>query len=200
MANNGWFKMYRAFQDWEYYKNNNVKILWLHILLNTEYNGAEKGTYKTKIDDLSTALDMTRDQVKYSLALLEDSKQIAKCRRGKYLLITVLNWGKYQGNGGNDTFPRNSPEISPQFSPQFSTEKKQGQTVDTKGIATDDENENSPEISTENSTEDFRKFPPSTLHYIEEVKKEEEEIHFLARNSKEVLDRDAILYPDGWIE
>ena len=90
MANNGWFKMYRGFQDWEYYKNNNVKVLWLHILLNTEYNGAEKGTYRTKIDDLSTALNMTREQIKHSLTLLEKSNQI-KYQNSDYEKISLEN-------------------------------------------------------------------------------------------------------------
>lgn len=192
MANNGWFKMYRAFQDWEYYKNNNVKVLWLHILLNTEYNGAEKGTYRTKIDDLSTALNMTREQIKHSLTLLEKSNQIKRSRSGNSILITVLNWSKYQGSGANDGFNN----LSTSFSTKKSTTSKQGQAVDSKGIETNNNTETSTSLSTTSSTTCQHR----TLHYIKEVKKEEEEIHFLARNSKEVLDRDAILYPDGWIE
>lgn len=33
----GWIKLYRKFLNWEWYKDNNVKIIFLHLLLTANH-------------------------------------------------------------------------------------------------------------------------------------------------------------------
>ena len=98
-------KVYRKFLEWEWYDNNNVKILFLHCLLKanwkaTKWHGItiEPGQFITSLNTLSEETRLTVRQVRVALDHLTMTGEVTSKCQSKYRIITVNNWDCYQGN------------------------------------------------------------------------------------------------------
>lgn len=87
--------------DWEYYKDNNTKSLFIHLLLCVEYNGANKGTYTTTVRELSEDTGLSVKIVRTCLKKLIDNKDIEIIVKNKKTVIKVLTWDQYQMSTDN---------------------------------------------------------------------------------------------------
>lgn len=103
MAKSGWIKIHRSLLDWEWYKDTNTKVLFIHILLSATtktkklYNQTiKRGQYITTITDLSNTLRLTQRQVRTALSHLQQSGNITVFSCNKYSLITVINFDLWQ--------------------------------------------------------------------------------------------------------
>lgn len=103
-ANNSYVKLFRKLTNWEWYKNNNVKALFLHCLIKANYQDGKfqgydvpKGSFITSEQHLSEETGMTRQVIRTSLKNLEKSQEITKKVTNKFTLISVNNWEQYQG-------------------------------------------------------------------------------------------------------
>lgn len=98
-------KVYRKFLEWEWYDNNNVKILFLHCLLKanwkaTKWHGItlEPGQFITSLNTLSEETQLSVRQVRVALDHLTMTGEVTSKCQSKYRIITVNNWDCYQGN------------------------------------------------------------------------------------------------------
>ena len=98
-------KVYRKFLEWEWYDNNNVKILFLHCLLKanwkaTKWHGIEiePGQFVTCLNTLSEETQLTVRQVRVALDHLIMTGEVTSKCHSKFRIITVNNWSCYQGN------------------------------------------------------------------------------------------------------
>lgn len=98
-------KVYRKFLEWEWYDNNNVKILFLHCLLKanwkaTKWHGItlEPGQFITSLNSLSEETRLSVRQVRVALDHLTMTGEVTSKCQSKYRIITVNNWDCYQGN------------------------------------------------------------------------------------------------------
>lgn len=188
MADGGWIKMWRSVLDWEHYDNINMRLLWFHILLKAEYDGENIGTLQTSLSELSTACQMSKPQVRRCLTVLAESGQIEHWRSGNALMVKINNWKQYQGK--KHTF-----EHTCEHTYEHTSNKAQTVGVKPKTEGAKEEKKHTCEHTFEHTCEHT-----DIPFKYKEGEKLEDEIHFLARNSAEVLERDALLYPDGWIE
>ncbi|KGF09689.1 hypothetical protein HMPREF1635_02050 [Clostridiales bacterium S5-A14a] len=100
---NGYIKLHRKMLDWGWYQNQNVKDLFIHLLLIANFKESQfedmtiyPGQIITSIDSLSRATGMAKQSIRTSLKKLEKSKIITKQSTSRFTLVTVENWELYQ--------------------------------------------------------------------------------------------------------
>lgn len=103
----GWIKLHRKMLGWEFYRDTNTKVVFLHLLLNANYEdktwrGIEikRGQLITSVKHLSEELNLSTQQIRTSLNKLKDNKQnnkqITIKTTNKYTLVTIEKYDLYQ--------------------------------------------------------------------------------------------------------
>ena len=100
---NGFIFLHRKFKEWEWYKNINVKTLFIHCLImanfkDNKWQGIEikRGSFITSIRSLSIETGLTERQVRTSLDKLILTNELTNKSTNKYRTITVLKYNEYQ--------------------------------------------------------------------------------------------------------
>ena len=100
----GFIKLYRSILDWEWYKDTNTKILFLHLLLNanwedSRYRGHDipKGSVVIGYTALSKQLGISKQSVRTALSHLKSTGEITLKSTNKFSIVTIVNWEKFQG-------------------------------------------------------------------------------------------------------
>lgn len=99
----GWIKLYRKIINWEWYKDNNTKIVFLHLLLTAnhrekKWNGItiKRGQKLTSLRNLSKECNLSIQQVRTALNKLQTSNEIKVKTSNNNTLITINNYSNYQ--------------------------------------------------------------------------------------------------------
>ena len=100
---NGYIILDRKILDWGWYDDSNTKDVFLHLLLNanwqeTEYHGKKIGIGQTVFGRkaLAEKLGMSERNVRTALEHLESTGEIRIESTNKYSVATIVNWAKYQ--------------------------------------------------------------------------------------------------------
>lgn len=117
----GWVKLFRKLIEWEWYKDKNVKILFLHLLLTANYEDKEwkgeiikKGQLVTSRDKLSKELGLSDQELRTALKKLKSTGEISIKSTNKYTIITIENWDKFQEKKQVDEQPTNNQQNNQQ--------------------------------------------------------------------------------------
>ena len=101
----GWIKLYRKFQDWEWYSDSQAVHLFIHILLsanNKDKNWRGKkirrGEFVTTVKNLSEKTKVPVSSVRRRLKVLEDSGVISVKTTNKFSVITICKYEDYQAS------------------------------------------------------------------------------------------------------
>lgn len=99
----GWIKIYRKMLEWEWYDDNNTKILFLHLLLTANHKEKKwqgeiikRGQKITSIQHLADEVHLTPQQVRTSLNKLKLTNEITIKTTNKYTLVTIEKYNNYQ--------------------------------------------------------------------------------------------------------
>lgn len=99
----GYIKLHRQILDWEWYKNINVKVLFLHLLLKANYKDLsfeghtiQKGQLVTSLPSLSVETGLSVKQIRGSLEHLISTGEVASETFPRYRLITIVKYDEYQ--------------------------------------------------------------------------------------------------------
>ena len=110
----GWIKAHRALCDWEWYKDANTFRVFMHLLLNANYEPTRymgvpipKGALPTGRNSIASALGITPDKVRTALEHLHSTNEITQQVFPKFSVITIANWDSYQSE------PQQIPSKSP---------------------------------------------------------------------------------------
>jgi len=106
--NNGWVKLHRKMFDKGYYKKSTYIHLWVHILMKANHkekeffwNGENKtikrGQFITGRKKLHIETGISESTIERILKMFEKVQQIEQQATTKFRLITVKNYGDYQG-------------------------------------------------------------------------------------------------------
>lgn len=101
--NEGFIKLHRKFIDWEWYRDVNTKILFLHLLFKVNWKdgrfmGIEvpRGSLITSIEHLASETGLTVQNVRTSINKLKSTGELTSKPTNKYTLVTLTNYGFYQ--------------------------------------------------------------------------------------------------------
>lgn len=110
MANNdskGFILIHRKLLDWEWYKNINTKVLFLHLLLKANYAPSkhegqviQRGELMTSYPLLSAETGLSVKEIRTALNHLNGAGITAVRKMPKYSIISIKNYNQYQERAG----------------------------------------------------------------------------------------------------
>ena len=99
----GWISLHRKILEWEWYKDNNVKILFLHFLIKANFKDnlwqgiiIKRGSFLTGINVLSAEVNLSNQKIRTALAKLKKTNEIVIETTNRYSIITICNYEDYQ--------------------------------------------------------------------------------------------------------
>jgi hypothetical protein len=99
----GWIKIHRKLLDWEWYQDNNTKIVFIHCLLRANHKDKKwrgilikNGQFITSIAGLKKELGLGVQQIRTALNKLKLTNEITRSTTSTYTIITICNWQDYQ--------------------------------------------------------------------------------------------------------
>lgn len=100
---NGYIKLHLKFLEWEWYKNTNTKVLFIHCLLKanwkeSKFMGIEipRGSFVTSLANLAEETGLTIRQARTAIDHLISTGELTSTNYNKFRIITVKNYDKYQ--------------------------------------------------------------------------------------------------------
>lgn len=103
MPNNKWIKLHSKLLNWEWYKDQNTKDLFIHCLLkanwkDNKFQGMKvpRGSFVTSRRTLSEEINISEQSVRTSLKRLKSTHEITIKATKQFSIITVVNYEKYQ--------------------------------------------------------------------------------------------------------
>ena len=100
----GYLKLYRQFLSWEWYSDLPVRVLFLHCLLKANYNTVKwkgktikTGQFVTSLAHLAQETGLSLQETRTALTKLKSTCELTQQATSQYSIITVNNWGKWQG-------------------------------------------------------------------------------------------------------
>lgn len=104
----GYIKLHRCILDSSWSRNPAYVALWTYCLLRANYNPAdiitkegikvhlEPGQFITSREQISVNTGIEQSKVERILKAFKSEQQIEQQNRGKFRIISILNWNKYQ--------------------------------------------------------------------------------------------------------
>ena len=113
-----YIKLYRSLLEWEWYKNINTKVLFIHMLLKANWKDGKfegkvipRGSFVSSLSKLSEETDLTIREVRTAILHLETSGELTIKRHSKYSIFTIKNYDLYQVIDNQTTNKRHSVDI-----------------------------------------------------------------------------------------
>lgn len=101
----GWIKLHRKFLNWEWYNDNNVKVIFIHLLLvanhaEQKWKGItiKRGERLTSLAHLAKEVNLTIQQTRTAINKLKSTGEITITTTNKNTLISIANYDIYQIN------------------------------------------------------------------------------------------------------
>ena len=98
-----YIKLHRKFLEWEWYRNEHTKNLFIHCLLKANWkeskfegNVIQRGSFVSSIDILANETGLTSDEVRTAIKHLICTGEITKQSTNKYTVFSVVNYDLYQ--------------------------------------------------------------------------------------------------------
>lgn len=102
--NEGWIKLYRKFDEWEWFNISEMVHLFIYLLLNANHEDGEWRGVSIKRGQILTGLHKLNERTKISIqtirTCLERLKRTGEINiqtTNQYSIITILNYESYQG-------------------------------------------------------------------------------------------------------
>lgn len=101
--NETWIKLYRSMLNWEWYKDNNTKILFLHLLLSVNYEPQRKrgvlipaGSVDRTLEQLKTETGLSIQQLRTAIIKLKSTEEITVVKHPFFSVFSIVSWSQYQ--------------------------------------------------------------------------------------------------------
>lgn len=173
---NGFITLHRKILDWEWYKNTNTKVLFLHLLLNANFQEGSfeghkilRGQLVTSLPSLSAELGLTIKQIRGSLDHLISTGEVTSTAFPRYRIITVVRYNDYQDDGSLIDSQK-AGERAAKGQPKGSQRAGSGQAEGSQRAAIEqynnDNNVNKETMEQESMGKTAKRFTPPTLEEV----------------------------------
>ena len=99
----GYIKLYRSLSKWEWYTDNNTKIVFLHCLLKAnfkdqKYRGIviERGSFITGYELFSNEINLSIQKIRTSFNKLKSTSELTIKSTRNGTIVTICNYDTYQ--------------------------------------------------------------------------------------------------------
>ena len=122
--NGNWIKLFSKFVNWEWYKDQNTKSLFIHCLIKANWKDGKfegkiipRGSFVSGRKKLAQELGMTEQEIRTALKHLISTNEITIATTNKYSVITVVNYELYQqiNQVSNQQLTNNQPTTNQQL-------------------------------------------------------------------------------------
>ena len=108
MIENGYIRLHRTLTGWRWYKDGNVLRLWLHLLLNANYEQSEfqdriigRGEQVTSLKALSESTGLSIQEDRTALGKLKRTGEILVNSNRHFTIVSILNYDKFQSDSAD---------------------------------------------------------------------------------------------------
>lgn len=105
MSEGNYIKINRSILEWEWYKNINTKVLFLHMILKANWkegkfegNTIERGSFVSSIHKLSEETGLTEREVRTAISHLKKTNELTSKSHNKYTIFTIEKYNVYQAS------------------------------------------------------------------------------------------------------
>lgn len=130
--NNGWIKIHRSMLDWEWWDDQNTRMLWLTILLSVNHEPkrwhgitVDAGEMITSYAALAQKSGLSYQSVRTSLEHLISTHEVTCESTHQFTRIKVVKWAEFQSLDAPPNIPTNTRSNRPLTEHQQSTNNKQ---------------------------------------------------------------------------
>ena len=102
--NSGFVQLFRNILQWEWYFHIPTRVTFIHCLLRANHHAKkwmgqtlQAGQFATSLKHLSDETSLTQRQCRTALFHLKSTGELTIKTTSRYSIITVNNWGKWQG-------------------------------------------------------------------------------------------------------
>jgi len=120
---NGFIKLNRKIQNWEWYSDGVTMRVFLHLLLNASYVASRFQGHKIPVGSLvvgrkslAKSLCLSEQQIRTALTKLKSTSEITIKSTNKFSICTIVKWADYQTQQ-----PANQPAEQPTSNQQVTT-------------------------------------------------------------------------------
>jgi len=99
----GWIKLYRKFNDWEWHQEPNMVALFVHLLINANHEKKdwkgipiERGQMVFGRKKASIQTGISERSIRTCIERLKSTNELTIKSTNKYSIITLCNYNKYQ--------------------------------------------------------------------------------------------------------
>lgn len=99
----GYIKLYRKMTKWQWYSDEVMFRVFMHLLLTANYEPAywldvkiERGQTVVSLAKLGATLNYSKDTILKALKRLESSGEITRRPTARYTIVTISNYNEYQ--------------------------------------------------------------------------------------------------------
>lgn len=143
--NNGWVKLFRSMNEWEWSRHPLVVAMFVHLVLDANHEDKQwhgvnvaRGSLATSVAKLSLKTGLSNQQTRTVLSKLKSTNDITIVSNKQFTLITVNNYSKYQGSTNDATQSQQSINKQPNTKITTTKEikKKEIEKINKKEIST----------------------------------------------------------------
>jgi DNA-binding transcriptional regulator YhcF (GntR family) len=134
----GWIKLHRSIKDWEWYDDLNVRLTFLHCLVEANFKDKSfkgtlfpRGSFPCGRDQLAKDIGITTQQLRTAFNKLKSTGEITTRTTSKGTSVTVCNYDSYQELQPADNQQSNQQVTNNQPASNHSIRKKEGKKVRT---------------------------------------------------------------------
>lgn len=105
MNDGNYIKINRSILEWEWYKDQNTKDLFLHMLIKANWKDGKfqgttvpRGSFVSSISKLSSEISLTEREIRTAISHLKMTGEVTSKTTNKFTVFTVLNYDLYQSN------------------------------------------------------------------------------------------------------
>ncbi|MEI7526392.1 MAG: hypothetical protein WCJ95_18740 [Mariniphaga sp.] len=125
-----YIKLHRKIQDWEWYTDANTFRLFVHLLINANYESKnwqgidiERGQIVIGRKKLSEQLKLSEREIRTSITRLKTTNELSVKTTNKYSIVTICKYEDYQGSDKPER-PTERPASRPTSDQQTTTTKE----------------------------------------------------------------------------